>query len=357
MATRKRKLPDKRKSARKEPGFFVLAAKASMRIVARNPSVVMCTLGFVVVLGCVTANAFWYQPGRHPSPILRTRDPHDFSAMLGFNTSPAIKPHPDDVTTFLIQRQDTSAPPVAPPAPQQAQQQAQPQVQQLAPPAVSDDSQTILSIQSQLARLGFYNGPLNGRRDSQTDAAIQAYQQQVGLTATAQPSDDLLNVLAADNGAANAPAAVPVAATVHPLERPTMVASSGEEALDPVAAAIRNAEKNGATPPATKASMRTVAAPVPRVPVGEAVNREIASRDHASHAMPLQPVGSTAGPALVMDIQRGLINVSYTGITVDGVVGEKTKAAIRHFQRHYRLPETGEPDMAVLKTLKSIGAL
>lgn len=348
MATRKRKLPDKRKSAPKEPGFAVLAAKASMRLVARNPAAVTCTLGFLVVLGCVTANAFWYQPGRHPSPFLRTRDPHDFSAMLGFNTSPAIKPHPDDVTTFLIQRQDTSTQPATAPAPQQAK----PQVQQFAPPAASDDSQIILSIQTQLARLGFYHGPLNGRRDAQTDAAIQAYQQQVGLTESAQPSDDLLNVLAADKG----PTDTPTAATVHPLERPTVVKLSGDEGIDPVAAAIRSAEKNGVTPPATKASIRTAAVPVPRVAVGAPANR-----DQASHSIPPEPVaasvGTIAGPSLVMDIQRGLINVAYTGITVDGVVGEKTKAAIRHFQRHYRLPETGEPDMAVLKTLKSIGAL
>jgi hypothetical protein len=29
----------------------------------------------------------------------------------------------------------------------------------------------------------------------------------------------------------------------------------------------------------------------------------------------------------------------------------------RRFQRHYRLPETGEPDDLVLKKLKSISAL
>jgi len=42
---------------------------------------------------------------------------------------------------------------------------------------------------------------------------------------------------------------------------------------------------------------------------------------------------------------------------VDGVASDQTKAAIRRFQKHYRLPETGEPDVAVLKKLKSIGAL
>ncbi len=36
---------------------------------------------------------------------------------------------------------------------------------------------------------------------------------------------------------------------------------------------------------------------------------------------------------------------------------EQTRAAIRHFQKHYNLPEDGEPNQAVLKKLKEIGAI
>ena len=60
---------------------------------------------------------------------------------------------------------------------------------------------------------------------------------------------------------------------------------------------------------------------------------------------------------MVMQIQKGLSNIAYSSVSVDGVAGEQTKAAIRRFQKHYRLPETGEPDMAVLKKLQDIGAL
>jgi peptidoglycan hydrolase-like protein with peptidoglycan-binding domain len=66
---------------------------------------------------------------------------------------------------------------------------------------------------------------------------------------------------------------------------------------------------------------------------------------------PVQPTN------LVLQIQRGLSNIAYADVEVDGVAGTQTKAAIRRFQRHYRLPETGEPDELVLKKLKSIGAL
>ncbi|HBF29535.1 peptidoglycan-binding domain-containing protein [Rhizobium sp.] len=329
MATRKRKLPDKKKPVRKEPGFVILAAQASMRLAGRKPSAVVATLGFVVVFGFVSANAFWYQQGRHPSPFLRTRDPGNFSAMLGFNTSAATNPHPDDVTTYLIQRQSTV--PAAPPSVAAA---VPPQTQ----PEGLADQKMVLAIQSQLSRLGLYDGPIDGRRSATTVAAIGAYQQQLGLPPSGQPSSDLLAILTADKGQPLAPATDSMVATVRPQERPTAVKTSGGDSVDPVAAAIRSAEKNMVTPPATKASAH-IAAPVPKVPVG------VAQTD------------ATTGTSLVMDIQRGLINVAYTGITVDGVAGDKTKAAIRHFQRHYRLPETGEPDMAVLKTLKSIGAL
>lgn len=330
MATRKRKLPDKKKPARKVSGFVILAAQASMRMAGRNPRAVVGTVGFLVVFGFVSANAFWYQPGRHPAPFLRTRDPGNFSAMLGLNSSTAIKLHPDDVTTYVIQRQSTAAVASAQ-TPVQAKPQAQPQAMA--------DQQMLVAFQSQLTRLGLYNGPLDGRRSTQTSAAISAYQQQLGLPTSGQPSSDLLAILTADRGTppvASAPDTM--VAAVHPKERPSAVKLSGDAGIDPVAAAIRNAEKNITTPPATKASAKVVA-PVPKVPVGAV------------------PSDGNVSTSVIMDIQRGLINVAYTGITVDGVAGEKTKAAIRHFQRHYRLPETGEPDMAVLKTLKSIGAL
>ena len=60
---------------------------------------------------------------------------------------------------------------------------------------------------------------------------------------------------------------------------------------------------------------------------------------------------------MVMKIQKGLSNIAYADVTVDGFAGEKTRNAIRHFEKHYRLPVTGEPNEAVLDKLKSIGAL
>jgi peptidoglycan hydrolase-like protein with peptidoglycan-binding domain len=77
----------------------------------------------------------------------------------------------------------------------------------------------------------------------------------------------------------------------------------------------------------------------------------------ANQPVAQKPANSTPSTDLVLQIQRGLSNIAYADVEVDGVAGLQTKEAIRRFQKHYRLPETGEPDGMVLKKLKSIGAL
>jgi peptidoglycan hydrolase-like protein with peptidoglycan-binding domain len=78
-------------------------------------------------------------------------------------------------------------------------------------------------------------------------------------------------------------------------------------------------------------------------------------------AAPVQAAARRSDPLpasqMVLQIQKGLSNIAYTDVEIDGVAGTQTKAAIRRFQKHYRLPETGEPDEVVLQKLKAIGAL
>ena len=78
-----------------------------------------------------------------------------------------------------------------------------------------------------------------------------------------------------------------------------------------------------------------------------------AEADPAVTSAVAKPVASD----MVMKIQKGLSNIAYADIAVDGLIGEKTRTAIRHFEKHYRLPVTGEPNAAVLAKLKDIGAL
>jgi peptidoglycan hydrolase-like protein with peptidoglycan-binding domain len=171
-----------------------------------------------------------------------------------------------------------------------------------------------MDIQSELVRRGLYNGAPDGVIGPRTSAAILFFEETVGMPQKGDATPDVLAALKTDR----------VGPSTVPAERPRADVSSRAAAEDPVAAAIRSAEKSIKTAPTT--------------------------------ARPVQSAALTSVD-LVLKIQKGLANMAYTNVGVDGVAGEQTRVAIRHFQKHYNLPETGEPSEAVLKKLKEIGAL
>lgn len=329
MAAPKRKSPRKA-AARKEPGFVSVAARAIGQQVLRHPRLVGGCAAFFVVFGFVAANALWYQPGHHPSPFLRTRDEENPNGIPGYRLASGLGEH-GNVTTFRIERQTDSAPA---PAPAQAQAQAQAASTAAAAPATPpgaaspatqqasaphQPTELVAEIQRELARRGLYEGPADGVPGPLTSAAILFFEETVGMEQTGEPTSRVLAAMKIDS--ATTVAAIPKAL---PKDRPAEP-NSGGVAVDPVAAAIRNAEAN--TPKAQSVSLSSAEArkPVPK--------------------------------DLVAKIQQGLVNIAYADVKVDGMAGEQTRTAIRNFEKHYRLPETGEPSEAVLKKLKSIGAL
>ena len=52
---------------------------------------------------------------------------------------------------------------------------------------------------------------------------------------------------------------------------------------------------------------------------------------------------------MVQKIQAGLKAFGNDGMEIDGVIGAKTRAAIREFQSLFGLPVTGEPDAEALR--------
>ncbi|MGO7762103.1 peptidoglycan-binding protein [Rhizobium ruizarguesonis] len=306
MAARKRKSP-KGKRGRQQPGLLMSGAAALGGlglqgasvlggVISRNPSVAGGTITFVVIFSFVAANALWYQPGLHPNPIFRTRDPQS-PTVLGARR-PAEEQQ-GEVTTFRIERPQDAATTNATPAPAAPGQQP---------------SQLVMDIQQQLVRRGLYNGIPDGIIGPRTSAAILFFEETVGMTQTGDPTPEVLAALKTD-------AAGP---STGPAEKPPEDVSSKAAAEDPVAAAIRSAEK----------TVKTAPSAAKQVPSSEITNVD-----------------------LVLKIQKGLSNMAYANVGVDGVAGEQTRAAIRHFQKHYNLPEDGEPNQAVLKKLKEIGAI
>lgn len=362
MTQRKRKPPEK-KPARKPRGLISRAASALMGAVVRRPAQSGGIAAFVVVFGVVAANALWYQPGRHPQPFFRTRDSEDFTAMAGLRRSPMIEPDPATVTTFRIERESSQTDGAAGQAPAAAQDDLAAIIER------QDDPALVRAVQQELANRKLYLGTVDGVSGRGTSAAITAYQRKVGLAETGLATPELLATLQNDTTPERAPAAAAASDTAAvPLQRPT--ADSLSAAEDPVAAAIRDAEKRRPVapmiPPApvpNKTAPKPVAtAPAPDAPQSAALNRSAppptAQRAAAAPDDVSQTVAKITGDAeLTMAIQRGLSNIAYADVTIDGVAGEQTRAAIRHFERHYRLPETGEPNPQVLKKLKDIGAL
>lgn len=313
MAPRKRKSPE-RKPARKEPGFVSLAIGAVGRQVGyqigQHPRLVAGVAVFTIVFGFVSANALWYQPGVHPSPFLRTRDVSNPNGIAGYRVAQPLDAT-GEVTTFRIER--------APGDATDQQNGVQPQPQQATAP-VSDGqptqapSQLVAEIQGELARRGLYDGKADGKIGPRTTAAILFFEETVGMEQTGEPTTRVLAALKIDGSTVSA----------IPRDRPNDAAGQQGVAIDPVAAAIRKSEN-------VKPS------PVSATPQNAAI----------------KPVNNE----LVAKIQQGLVNIAYANVTVDGMLGQQTRTAIRHFEKHYRLPETGEPSDAVLKKLKDIGAL
>jgi peptidoglycan hydrolase-like protein with peptidoglycan-binding domain len=324
MTARARKQPDRgrnagaRKRQAPSPGLLQRSMVALGSFAARHPSVIGGGAAFAVVFSFVAANALWYQPGGHPSPIMKTRSSQN---TLGFS---ALRKPPSDVTTFVIEREGEAG-------------------DEVPARAAAQVSGLVLDIQTALASQGLYAADPDGIMQKETADAIRRFQQARGLSVTGEPSEDLLVEL----GGVAAPREV----AVLPTERPAETAAEKDTgtAIDPVAAAIRAAEAE--LPPSP--------APRPAAPGPSAQSSSAQSVSAQSGSAPSTAPQSSApqSSALVMKIQKGLSNIAYADIAVDGVAGEETREAIRAFERHYRLPATGEPNEMVLSKLKEIGAL
>ncbi|MBB4405213.1 peptidoglycan hydrolase-like protein with peptidoglycan-binding domain [Agrobacterium tumefaciens] len=280
-----------------------MVVSAIGREILRHPKMVGSCGAFAVVFGFVAANALWYQPGVHPSPFLRTRDAENPNGIAGYRPSEPLGTH-GNVTTFRIER------------PAETETAQQPAAETPAQPAAENQKpqQIVADIQAELKKRGLYEGEADGRMGPRTAAAIMFFEETLGMEQTGEPTTRVLAALRIDG------------ATVAAIPRDRPADSTGGVEIDPVAAAIRKAE-----------------APRPKA--------EPASLNSSANA------AKPANRELIARIQQGLINIAYADVKVDGVAGQQTRNAIRAFEKHYRLPETGEPSEAVLKKLKSIGAL
>jgi peptidoglycan hydrolase-like protein with peptidoglycan-binding domain len=163
----------------------------------------------------------------------------------------------------------------------------------------------VQQVQGILKDLDFYSGTVDGISGPNTRKAIQAYQQKVGLNATGEIDALLLDQLGA----------TPRTASVVPKPQP-----------------------RPDTPVAVPVSLQTGA--------GQTATEQTNGT---------QTNAAQAPDARIVKIQAGLKAFGNDDMQLDGVVGARTKAAIKEFQSLFGLPQTGEPDEVVYVKMREIG--
>jgi len=138
----------------------------------------------------ILVNALFMQSGPHPAPIFSTKP------------APVVAPLTDSVSTLLPGRKPVAAPPPAKPK-----------------------SDTVVEIQRELSKRGFYDGPADGYYGPKTDAAIRDFEQAAGLRPSAEPTETLLASITRSSIKAKPaePARDPIAALLAPNGRITAV--------------------------------------------------------------------------------------------------------------------------------------
>jgi peptidoglycan hydrolase-like protein with peptidoglycan-binding domain len=104
---------------------------------------------------------------------------------------------------------------------------------------------------------------------------------------------------------------------------------------------------------ATPKTAAVIPKPQPRPDMPAAVPVSLQTNSGQANADQTTP---TQGPdARIVKIQAGLKAFGNDDMQLDGVVGTRTKAAIKEFQSLFGLPQTGEPDELVYVKMREIG--
>jgi peptidoglycan hydrolase-like protein with peptidoglycan-binding domain len=179
--------------SRKDSVALATAGRLATAIGEHPREFVALIMSTIAVFGIVT-NALFLQKGPHPAPIFATRP--------------------------LLPKEMTLAPRL------QSTQSA---------PATDTANQArlqlIASIQRELTRKGFYDGPADGIWGSKTDSAVRDFIQAAGLKINAEPSDALLRTVStssakpSNTGSVSNTAADPIARLIAPSTAPLVAPS------------------------------------------------------------------------------------------------------------------------------------
>jgi len=167
-------------------------------------------------------------------------------------------------------------------------------------------------VQAVLKSMNLYEGEVDGLNGPNTRNAIAAYRKTLGLPVSGEIDEALLEQLGAGD---------------------TTAGITPEQPVSPQPDAARMA-----------AGPAVVEAPAPIAPLPE-----------RPQTVSLKTEEPAAPDPIVMKIQAGLKAFGNDKMEIDGVIGSKTKSAIREFQSLFGLPVTGEPSEELYAKMREIG--
>lgn len=281
---------------RETAGFF------GERIVEK-PGTAGGATALAVAMTFFTANAIYFQERQHPSALFATRPDLAESLPQQNQAGRAVQPprapsSQPDKTRFVARDEAKPAPVIPAVAPIPAMR---PDIDAGAAQAGNADP-SVAGIQELLAKLGYYDGDVDGLRGPMTDAAIQTYKNKSGLLGIELTEAELMTSLRNNLG---------VTAAI-PEPRP--------EPVEPDVSQL-------------------VADLITRAANGEA------------------PLPSQIPSAEIVRVQAALRAFGNTDIVVDGIPGAQTEAAIREFQALFHLPVTGAIDGTLLDKMRAVGLI
>lgn len=112
---------------------------------------------------------------------------------------------------------------------------------------------------------------------------------------------------------------------------------------------------DGLKGPATERAIRAYQEKTGLEPTGQIdqpLLQHLGSGETTGAIKPVTPADSTDRTALVKQIQQGLRAFGSADIAVDGVMGSRTRNALKEFQSLFGLPEDGEPSAAVVSKMR-----
>ncbi|AHA28157.1 peptidoglycan-binding domain-containing protein [Candidatus Liberibacter americanus] len=159
-------------------GFFSYFIKLFRKIIYMHPKFISITIGYGIIFIWILYNALYHQKGRHPSPLLVTRN-YQFDQIILGSIRSMMDPIKDDGMTFRLERVEYND-----------------EKSSFKSSIISDNKISLLEeIQKELKKRDLYHGDCDGSFNDMTRKAIMSFQRIIDVTVDGIPNNYLLEIL------------------------------------------------------------------------------------------------------------------------------------------------------------------